>query len=210
MGHGLTTAKIVAASTKHIENVSQVSVDNSLYMTDSEPYRPATKVPWISKKSIRLFNGRKSQESFWKILLRPLPLFFQPAILWACLIQGTLIAWTALLGVILAIVVIKPPLSFDEVKTGYMYTGAFVGAIVGFIMSGLLTDWSIAWLSKRNNGVFEPEFRMVLVIPQLIIGCLGLFGFGFSSADTYTYGWIWPAFFFGCVTCGMVSSIHNA
>lgn len=33
-------------------------------------------------KSLRLFNGRKTDESFFKLLLRPFPLFLHPGILW--------------------------------------------------------------------------------------------------------------------------------
>lgn len=33
-------------------------------------------------KSMRLFNGRKTDESFFKLLLRPFPLFYHAGILW--------------------------------------------------------------------------------------------------------------------------------
>jgi MFS family permease len=33
-------------------------------------------------KSLLPFNGRKTDENFFKLLLRPFPLFFHPAILW--------------------------------------------------------------------------------------------------------------------------------
>jgi hypothetical protein len=33
-------------------------------------------------QSLRLFNGRKTDESFFKLLLRPFPLFFHPGIFW--------------------------------------------------------------------------------------------------------------------------------
>lgn len=36
-------------------------------------------------KSLRIFNGRKTDENFLKLLLRPLPLFFHPGILWVSL-----------------------------------------------------------------------------------------------------------------------------
>ena len=36
-------------------------------------------------KSLRIFNGRKTDEDFLKLLLRPLPLFFHPGILWVCI-----------------------------------------------------------------------------------------------------------------------------
>lgn len=34
--------------------------------------------------SLLPFNGRKTDETYWKLLLRPFPLFFHPAILWVC------------------------------------------------------------------------------------------------------------------------------
>ncbi|KAK2783874.1 hypothetical protein FQN52_009393, partial [Onygenales sp. PD_12] len=33
-------------------------------------------------QSIKLFNGRKTDENFWTLFLRPFPLFFHPGILW--------------------------------------------------------------------------------------------------------------------------------
>lgn len=40
-------------------------------------------------ESLALFDGRKTDESFWKLLFRPFVLLIaQPAFLWASLIQG--------------------------------------------------------------------------------------------------------------------------
>ena len=122
----------------------------------------------------------------------------------ACLIQGALIGWTVLIGVVLAAIFLGPPLFFDEVQTGYMYTGALVGAIVGFFVSGIAADWSARLLTRRNRGRYEPEFRLVLAIPQIICGCAGLYGFGITAAHVDKYGWFWPDFFFGLEVMGMV------
>ena len=54
-------------------------------------------------RSLLPFNGRKTDECFVKLVLRPLPLFFHPAVLWACLVQGALIGWTVMIGVVLAV-----------------------------------------------------------------------------------------------------------
>ncbi|KAI6936381.1 serine/threonine kinase 16, partial [Hortaea werneckii] len=159
---------------------------------------------FYSKESLMPFNGRKTDESFFKLLLRPFPLFFHPGILWACLTQGTIIGWTVLIGIVLGGIMLGPPLWFNEVETGYMYTGAFVGAVVGFILAGLLSDSSARFMARRNNGVYEPEFRIVLVIPMLILGCAGLYGFGITANNTYRYGWFWPDFFFALEVAGMV------
>lgn len=158
----------------------------------------------ISKQSLRVFTGRKTDESFFKLLFRPFPLFLHPGIFWACLIQGTLIGWTVLIGVVLAAVTLVPPLIFNEVQVGYLYTGAFIGAVLGFLLAGLLSDSSVKLMTKWNKGIYEPEFRLVLVIPQLIFGCAGLYGFGITANNTARYGWFWPDFFFALEVMGMV------
>ena len=150
------------------------------------------------------FNGRKSDESYWKLLLRPFPLFAHPAILWACLIQGAMIGWTVFIGVILAAIFIGPPLFYSEVETGYAYAGPFIGAIAGFIVAGGLADWSAKFMTRRNNGIYEPEFRILLVIPQLIFGCAGLFGFGITASRLVDFPHVSPIVCFGFEVMGMV------
>ena len=161
-----------------------------------------TKVSFARK--LLPFNGRKTDDNMLKLILRPLPLFFHPAILWACLIQGTLIGWTVMIGVVLAAIFLGPPLFFNEVKTGYMYTSAFIGALLGFFLAGLLSDWSTKWMIRRNQGVYEPEFRIVLVAAQLVCGCVGLYGFGITAANIEKYHWFLPDFFFAWEVMGMV------
>jgi len=157
-------------------------------------------------QSLAPFNGRKTSQSFFKLFLRPFPLLFHPAILWAMLIQGALIGWTVMIGVVLAAIFLGPPLWFTEVTTGYMYTGPFVGALLGFALAGLLADWSARFMTRLNHGIYEPEFRILLVIPQLIFGCAGLYGFGITAegVNNNLYGWFWPDFFFALEVMGMV------
>lgn len=155
-------------------------------------------------QSLLPFNGRVADDNFLKLILRPFPLFFQPAILWACLIQGCMIGWTVFIGIILAAVFIGPPNWWDEVRTGYAYTGAFLGAFIGFIIAGALADWSAKFMTRKNNGVYEPEFRIILVIPQLVFGCTGLYLFGVTAARMVDYSWVLPIFGFGLQVGGMV------
>ena len=191
------------ANSVNKSNETSIRALNTSVDTGDPPTPPSyQRTPYV--QTLLPFNGRKTDEPFFKLLLRPFPLFLHPAVLWACLIQGTLIGWTVLIGVILAAIMLLPPLSFNEVETGYMYTGAFIGALLGFALAGLLADSSAKWLTRRNGGVYEPEFRMVLVIPQLIFGCAGLYGFGIVANDVRRYGGFWPDFFFALEVIGMV------
>tara|TARA_R110002003_G_scaffold97_12_gene7862 strand:- start:49116 stop:50543 length:1428 start_codon:yes stop_codon:yes gene_type:complete len=170
--------------------------------TTTPPSSQPARAPFLTR--LAPFNGRKSDEKYMHLLLRPFSLFFHPGILWACLIQGTLIGFTVLIGIVLAAIMLGPPLWFGEVETGYMYTGAFIGALLGFALTGLLADPTATWLTRANNGVYEPEFRLVLVIPQVVLGGAGIYGFGWTAADAARYGWFWPDFFFALVVMGMV------
>jgi hypothetical protein len=107
-----------------------------------------------------------------------------------------MIGWTVFIGIVLAAIFLAPPLYFSATDVGYLYTSAFVGALLGFVFCGLLADWSAKWLMKRNRGVFEPEFRLVLVVPQLVVGCMGIFVFGWTTGDIYRYVFLFSFFFF--------------
>ncbi|TGZ79326.1 MFS general substrate transporter [Ascodesmis nigricans] len=155
-------------------------------------------------QSLALFDGRKTDDSLWKLALRPLPLLFQPAIIWGMLTQGALIGWTVLIGVVIGAFYSGPPKFYAMDKVGYLYTGSFLGALAGFIVSGVLADSTAKLLAKWNNGVYEPEFRIILVIPQLIFGVMGVFGFGYTADDVEKWGDIIPPMFFGFEVMGMV------
>ncbi|RAK98358.1 putative MFS transporter [Aspergillus ibericus CBS 121593] len=187
---------------------SAPSVDERHRPTSSKELSRETQMKTTTKVSyletLKPFNGRKTDESFFKLLLRPFPLFFHPAILWACLIQGVIIGWTVFIGVVLAAIFLGPPLWFNEVQTGYLYTGAFIGSILGLVLSGLLSDSMNRMMIKLNRGKYEPEFRILLVIFQLIFCGAGLYGFGIIAQDVARYGWLVADVFFALVIIGMV------
>ncbi|KAL4996826.1 major facilitator superfamily domain-containing protein [Aspergillus recurvatus] len=179
--------------------------ESPLDVANQEPPMQRSIPPKVSYvQTLKLFNGRKTDEHWWKLLLRPFPLFFHPAVLWACLIQGVIIGWTVFIGVTLAAIFMSGPLWFEEDKTGYMYAGAFIGAMVGLVLSGLLSDFMNNAMIKLNKGRYEPEFRILLVIFQLIFCGIGMYGFGITANDAAYYGWLPPDVFFGCVVSGMV------
>lgn len=207
-----TDFNVEASTTQTHGNFEKYSSEHTVPSESSgnsrgELLRPQTADIIIPQKvsfarSLLPFNGRKTDEGLFKLIIRPLPLFLHPAIFWACLIQGAMIGWTVMIGIVLAAIFLGPPLWFNEVKTGYMYTGPFLGAILGFVVAGLLSDWSTKLMIRRNKGVYEPEFRILLVIPQLVFGCAGLYGFGITS--NHVTHWFLPDFFFALEVMGMV------
>lgn len=76
-----------------------------------ERHLRATSAPTVSAntprdpyiKRLLVVNGRKSDDNYFKLLLRPFPLYLQPAVFWGCLMQGVIIGRTVMVGVILFI-----------------------------------------------------------------------------------------------------------
>lgn len=57
---------------------------------------------------------------------------------------------------------------------------------------------------RLNKGRYEPEFRLLLVIFQLIFSGAGLYGFGIVADNVGRYGWLIPDVFVAFVVIGMV------
>jgi Major Facilitator Superfamily len=167
------------------------------------------KVAWYPRENwaqrLLPFNGRHTDDNILKLVITPFPLIFQPAVIWAMLIQGTMIGWTVLIGVVLAAVFYGPPLWLTEAETGYLYVGPCLGALAGYVITGYHSDYFTQRIMVRNKFRYEPEFRIFLVLPQLIFGCAGLFGFGLTASNIPKYGKIVPDVFFALEVCGMVS-----
>lgn len=167
------------ASTKTAKDATVTDV--SLANSDSSNSGASAKTSYA--QSLMLFNGRKTEESYFKLLLRPFPLFLQPGVVWACITQGVMIGWTVLIGIVLSTFYQLPPLYYSDKKVGYLFSSAFIGSVVAFVLCGAIADPLAKFMTKKNGGVYEPEFRIPLVIFQLIAGCIGLYGFGWTVVD---------------------------
>jgi hypothetical protein len=155
-------------------------------------------------------------------------LFFHPAVAWGSLTQGTLIAFLVAISTVIAEIFGGPPNFFSNTKVGYFYVGPFVGGIIGFIVgilppltrliiAGLLSDWLCKIMTRANNNVYEPEFRIVLVGLQIIGAAIGLIPFGYSvdNGDSYyvsivLFGFVTFALIMGATATGTyIVDAHN-
>ncbi|EAW12401.1 MFS transporter [Aspergillus clavatus NRRL 1] len=69
---------------------------------------------------------------------------------------------------------------FSQGAAGLTYLGIGIGSLVGLLVFGSVSDRILIYLTKRNNGVAEPEFRMPPLIPGSLFVPIGLFWYGWS------------------------------
>lgn len=89
----------------------------------------------------------------------------------------------------------EPPYNFSVGQAGLVSVSPFILCIIGEAISGPLNDWICLKLAHRNHGVYEPEFRLVLMVVVVILGTTGFYGFG--ATVHYQTHWTGPVLTFG-------------
>ncbi|KAH0538816.1 hypothetical protein FGG08_004592 [Glutinoglossum americanum] len=151
-------------------------------------------------QTLKPWNGRLRSDDWFHAAVRPLILFAYPAVLWSALVYSLSVGWLIVLSETVASVYQHNPYNFNPLATGLVYLSPFVGGILGTVVAGKVSDIIVRFMTKRNGGVYEPEFRLVMAIPVAVATSLGLVGFGWS-ADVGDK-WIVPTIFFGVISFG--------
>jgi hypothetical protein len=153
-------------------------------------------------RSLRFMTGNKyTTAPFWQILIRPAVIFWYPGVLWGFLVYGVTLTWIVVFSVVNAQIFGLPPYSFSPSQIGLISISPLVMTIVGLLIAGPLNDFIFLYLTKKNHGIYEPEFRLVLMFPVLILGIVGFFGFG--ATLHYKTHWIGPVLCFGIANLTM-------
>jgi MFS family permease len=142
----------------------------------SEEHSTLVRKPYI--KRLAVFSGRYTDESFFKLIVAPFTICINPAVLWSVMTLSFATAWQVVISFTLAQVFTAPPFLLNTAQIGYIYAGPVIGAIIGAIFCGLLSDRLAEYCARRNNGIYEPEFRLFLVVGMAFFMGLGFFLFG--------------------------------
>ena len=150
---------------------------------------------------LKPWNGRLRNDNWFKVALRPFILFAYPAILWSTLVYSLSIGWLIVLSeTVSSIYRDKETYNFSALQTGLVYLSPFIGGVLGTAVAGKVSDIIVRFMSRRNGGIYEPEFRLVMAIPVMFSTCIGLMGFGWSAAEHDN--WAVPTVFFGIISFG--------
>lgn len=152
-------------------------------------------------QQLKPYNGRLHRNNWFRVAIRPFILFSYPAILWSSAVYACSIGWLVLLSESVAVVYrTRDTYNFSALSAGLLYISPFIGSILGTAIAGKISDFVVCSLSKRNSGLYEPEFRLIMTIPVTATTVMGLIGFGWS-AQVHD-AWIVPTIFIGVISFG--------
>lgn len=135
------------------------------------------------REQLAIFRGRLSSESFWKNAWKPVPLITYPAVLFSTVVYGSYFTWLLTISVLSVSIFSAPPYSLGPAQIGLTNLPLLLVSLVASPLSGWTADFVAKFLARRNKGIFEPEFRLTLMIPAVLFATIGFLGFGMSAAN---------------------------
>lgn len=140
-------------------------------------------------QSLKLFSGTYTEETFWRLVIRPFALILLPPVLWCSLVQSVTI------GFIVAVTsnvasAYATAYNMKPYETGLCFIAAIIGALVGVFCGGYLGDRTADFFTKRNGGIREPEMRLPAMMFSLISTPLSLILYGVGIQNKLH--WICP------------------
>ena len=175
-----------------VENVDDTGKTPARSFSDAQI--PPKKTFW---QSLAIFTGTHSDENLLTLLLAPIMVNVSRMIvllfrawrltmdsqfkvnlgaLWMVVVTGMLSSFYVSQSFVAAQIFAFPPYSLNAAGVGYLFVGPFIGALLGSIILAIIMDPLILWCTKRNGGIYEPEFRLIPVALG-VIGGVGVLGY---------------------------------
>lgn len=139
----------------------------------------------------------------WKLAFRPFPMWLYPCVIFAFLAYAVSLEMTVAVNILNPFVFQAPPYNWSPMTNGLINIPGLIGNLFGSVVGGYAVDSFCVWKTKRNNGIYEPEFRLWLCIVPLLIsgsGCL-LFGYGVAKS----MGWVSLFFGYGMISIALTA-----
>ncbi|CAK7236642.1 hypothetical protein SBRCBS47491_009707 [Sporothrix bragantina] len=198
--------------TSHAEKEVAPTAPDAVPFSEERAYNDTTGLP--PRKSyvqqLALYNGVFTDKPLWAMVLASFVIMANAIASFNIFISGLIMAWFVAMSVIAGVMFTLPPWGFDAAQIGYVSAGPLIGGTIASAFLALVSDPLIRYMTRKNKGVYEPEFRLVLASVGGALTISGLSGFGYTvqtGQSIYLISFLW-----GMTLCGMsiVASITMA
>ncbi|CAK7210079.1 hypothetical protein SBRCBS47491_000649 [Sporothrix bragantina] len=173
----LDTLDAKRAATDHVEG----SDEKTTRLEQSQTQATTAKDDIPKKSFVALmhpYSGTYTDKPLWKLVLGPVFVLYNPAVIWAIALMAFPTLWIVAINLLISQIFSSPPFLLTTTQLGYMSAGVVVGGSLGSLAAGAVSDPIIKYLSRRNGGVYEPEFRLFLIVPCFVLSAIAYFLFG--------------------------------
>jgi hypothetical protein len=185
---GTTTPKEDTLSTStNLKKTAAVAHSDSKNARAAEviEYKPK---PYFQKLALL---DKKRDFHLFRMMIRPLLFLSLPSVVYAGFSYGSNLVWFNILSGTASLIPSAAPYNFSSSMVGLSCVSPLIGVACGSFNSGMIGDWVVLWLARRNRGILESEHRLWLFSASLIPipGSLVLWGVG-SAHHIHWFGLI--------------------
>lgn len=186
------------ANTSRIAPSAHVEAPVAITEPPVQEQTPAAPKPYW--KTLAILDGRHTIDSWWMVALRPFFLYSYPSVLFGSFVYSLAVVWLIVISETIAEIFHGEAYGYTQQTIGLFYISPFIGGILGSMCTGLVSDRLSRYLVSKNHGIYEPEFRLFMMIPATFFIAFGLIGYGWSAQAEDM--WAGPVIFFGCLSFG--------
>lgn len=194
-------ADLAAVEKRHAGNDEKAGSDDMVQIETATSSPPAMRPKKTFVQELAIFTGTYSNDNLLQLVIAPFAVCTNLAVLWMVIVTGGLTAFFVAQSYVMAQIFMAPPYLLSAAGVGYLSLGPFLGGLLGSLLLGATLDPLIKWCAKKNKGVYEPEYRLLGMIPSVTI-VIGLCLFGFFAEEGKSY--YLTAFFHGMDLFGIV------
>lgn len=150
-------------------------------------------------QQLAVYTGVHSNENLLQLVLAPPLCCLNIAATWVIAVAGAITSFYVAQSYVAAQIFFYPPYNLTSSGVGFLFTGPFIGGMLGSIAFMLISDPLILWCTKHNGGIYEPEFRIIPGILGLLSGA-GVCGYASivnSGKSMYGASALWGLGLFG-------------
>ncbi|KAJ9635914.1 hypothetical protein H2201_000091 [Coniosporium apollinis] len=156
-------------------------------------------------QDLRIFTGTYTQESFWKLFIRPVILLCLPPVLWATLVMSVTIGFLVAITSNFASA-FETTYHFKPWQSGLCFIASIIGSLIAIFFGGHLSDKIADYFTRRNGGIREPEMRLPALAISVVTGPLALILYG-VGIDKQLH-WICATFGLGLLNFTIVQATN--
>jgi hypothetical protein len=125
------------------------------------------------RQNLRLFRGRITHRSMKRSFFQPFPIMVIPTVIFATLMHGSFLTWIISSTIIQHQLLLYPPYNIKPDILSYLTLPGSAVNLITALLAGGVSDWLIQFCARRNKGIYEPEFRLFMLIPATICTTAG-------------------------------------
>lgn len=156
-----------------------------------------TKTFW---QDMALYNGTFTDGSVLKMMLACPAILTNVAAAYSIFVSGFIIAWFVAISLLSSIMLSAPPYGLSTAAVGYLSVGPLLGCLLGSMTYAAVADPLIKYMARRNRGIYEPEFRIPIVLLGTLPTVSGVAAFGYclqQGKSMYLLSFLWGFLLFG-------------